>query len=111
MTPELILALVGFAFASSITPGPNNMMLLASGANFGLRRIVPHMLGISVGHSFMGVVLGAKAGMGAGLAACATTAAGEGGLTESSVSFPAPGGTMDGFFVHPADTAAPGVIM
>lgn len=31
------------------TPGPNNMMLLASGVNFGFRRTVPHMLGISLG--------------------------------------------------------------
>ncbi len=59
MTIELLLALVGFAFVSSITPGPNNMMLLASGANFGLRRTVPHMAGVSLGHSFMIVVLGA----------------------------------------------------
>ena len=59
MTQELVLALIGFAFVSSITPGPNNMMLLASGANFGLRRSIPHMLGISIGHSLMVVILGA----------------------------------------------------
>ena len=58
MTTELYLSLIGFAFVSSITPGPNNMMLLASGANFGLRRSLPHMLGISLGHSFMIVLLG-----------------------------------------------------
>ena len=58
MTPELILALVMFAFASSITPGPNNIMLLASGANFGLRRTVPHMLGISLGHALMVSLVG-----------------------------------------------------
>jgi threonine/homoserine/homoserine lactone efflux protein len=50
--------LVLFAFASSITPGPNNVMLLASGANFGLRRTVPHMLGISGGHAFMVALVG-----------------------------------------------------
>lgn len=56
---ELLTALMGFAFVSSITPGPNNMMLMASGANFGVRRTVPHMLGVGLGHSFMIVVLGA----------------------------------------------------
>lgn len=58
MDPALLPALLAFSFASSITPGPNNLMLLASGANFGVRRSVPHMLGISVGHSFMVVVVG-----------------------------------------------------
>ena len=58
MTPDLILALILSAFASSITPGPNNIMLLASGANFGLRRTVPHMLGISGGHALMVALVG-----------------------------------------------------
>lgn len=58
MTPDLITALILFAFASSITPGPNNIMLLASGANFGLRRTVPHMLGISIGHAVMVTLVG-----------------------------------------------------
>ena len=58
MTQDLLLALMGFAFATSVTPGPNNMMLLASGANFGLRRTVPHMLGISVGHALMVFLVG-----------------------------------------------------
>ncbi len=58
MTYEILIALVGFAFASSITPGPNNVMLMASGANYGLRRTVPHMLGISVGHAFMVFMVG-----------------------------------------------------
>lgn len=53
-----LLALVMFAFASSITPGPNNIMLLASGANFGLRRTLPHMAGISLGHAFMVAMVG-----------------------------------------------------
>jgi len=59
MTFDLLLALMGFSFVSSITPGPNNMMLMASGANFGLRRTVPHILGVGLGHSFMVIVLGA----------------------------------------------------
>ena len=58
MTYDLILALAGFAFATSITPGPNNLMLMASGANFGFRLSIPHMLGISLGHMLMIVLVG-----------------------------------------------------
>jgi threonine/homoserine/homoserine lactone efflux protein len=58
MTLELFLALAGFAFVTSVTPGPNNMMLLASGVNFGFRRTVPHMLGISIGHAVMVFLVG-----------------------------------------------------
>jgi threonine/homoserine/homoserine lactone efflux protein len=58
MTHELFLALLGFAFVTSVTPGPNNMMLLASGVNFGFRRTVPHMLGISTGHALMVFLVG-----------------------------------------------------
>lgn len=58
MTLDLLAALVGFAFVTSVTPGPNNMMLLASGANFGFRRSVPHMLGISLGHALMVFLVG-----------------------------------------------------
>ena len=58
MTYDLFLALVGFAFASSITPGPNNLMLMASGANFGFARTVPHMLGIGLGFTLMVFLVG-----------------------------------------------------
>lgn len=58
MTYDVLIALVGFAFVSSITPGPNNLMLMASGANFGFRRTLPHMLGISLGHMFMVSMVG-----------------------------------------------------
>lgn len=58
MTYELLTGLVLFAFAASITPGPNNIMLMASGVNFGLRRTVPHMLGVSLGHGAMTLILG-----------------------------------------------------
>jgi threonine/homoserine/homoserine lactone efflux protein len=46
---EMFGALMMFAVVMSGTPGPNNMMLLASGVNFGFRRTIPHMLGISFG--------------------------------------------------------------
>jgi threonine/homoserine/homoserine lactone efflux protein len=58
MPPELLLPLTSFCFVSSITPGPNNMMLLSSGATFGLRRTVPHIIGISGGCALMVLVLG-----------------------------------------------------
>lgn len=57
MTTQQRAALVGFAFVSSITPGPNNMMLTASGANFGMRTL-PHMLGVTVGFSLMIALVG-----------------------------------------------------
>lgn len=53
MSIEILFALVGFAFVSSITPGPNNLMLLASGTNFGFWRTLPHMLGIALGFCFL----------------------------------------------------------
>lgn len=63
MTIESALALVTFAFVSSITPGPNNFMLLASGVNFGFRRTIPHMCGIGAG--FFTLLLGVGFGLGA----------------------------------------------
>ncbi|WP_017938355.1 LysE family translocator [Zestomonas thermotolerans] len=62
MSLDLLLAFVLFAFVTSVTPGPNNMMLLASGVNFGVRRSVPHMLGISLG--FMVLVISVGLGLG-----------------------------------------------
>ncbi|MEO0357226.1 MAG: LysE family translocator [Pseudomonadota bacterium] len=58
MTTTILFALANFAFVSSITPGPNNMMLMASGANFGLRRTLPHMFGVGLGFTFMIVLVG-----------------------------------------------------
>lgn len=42
-------ALASFSFATSITPGPNNIMLMMSGAHHGFRATVPHMLGVASG--------------------------------------------------------------
>ena len=58
MSYELFTALTTFAFVTSITPGPNNIMLMASGANFGFRRTVPHMLGVGLGFTFMVILVG-----------------------------------------------------
>jgi threonine/homoserine/homoserine lactone efflux protein len=59
---ETALALVGFAFVMSISPGPANFLLLASGANFGFLRSIPLVLGISFGFLtmvfFVGLGLG-----------------------------------------------------
>lgn len=58
MSYELLSALALFAFVTSITPGPNNLMLLASGANFGWSRTIPHMLGVAIGFTLMVALVG-----------------------------------------------------
>lgn len=63
MAPETFISLLGFAFVTSITPGPNNMMLFASGVNFGFRRTLPHMFGIGFG--FFTLLIGVGFGLGA----------------------------------------------
>lgn len=57
---EYLLALAGFAFATSATPGPNVLMVAASAAQVGFRRVVPHMLGITLGFPamFLAIALG-----------------------------------------------------
>jgi len=58
MSYDILTALILFAFVSSISPGPNNLMLMASGANFGFRRSIPHMLGIPLGFILMVFLVG-----------------------------------------------------
>jgi threonine/homoserine/homoserine lactone efflux protein len=55
---EIFLSLLLFAFTTSVTPGPNNMMVLASGVNFGFRSSVPHILGIAGGFFVLLVSVG-----------------------------------------------------
>jgi threonine/homoserine/homoserine lactone efflux protein len=55
---EQLAALVLFCFVTTITPGPNNLMLLASGVNFGFARTIPHMLGIGIGFTLMVLLVG-----------------------------------------------------
>ena len=57
------LPFAAYSFIMSITPGPNNVMLTASGATFGFRRTIPHMIGISVGCAIQ--LLAVCAGLGA----------------------------------------------
>lgn len=53
-----LLSLVLFAVIATVTPGPNNIMLLASGLNFGARRSLPHALGIIIGLPVMVLAIG-----------------------------------------------------
>ena len=55
---SLLPALVLFTFVSSITPGPNNFMLMSSGVNFGFRRTLPHFFGVCLGFTFMVLLVG-----------------------------------------------------
>jgi len=49
----VLIAFANFAFVASITPGPNNLMVLASGAAFGMRATLPHIAGIAIGFAVM----------------------------------------------------------
>lgn len=58
MRPSSFYPLLMFTLVYSLTPGPNNILLAASGAAFGYRRSLPHMLGVSVGAALMLVIVG-----------------------------------------------------
>lgn len=58
MPTETLPALFALAIATLFTPGPNNAMLAASGANFGFRRTVPHLLGVATGFPLMLLIVG-----------------------------------------------------
>jgi threonine/homoserine/homoserine lactone efflux protein len=58
MTFEILSALALFALVTSMTPGPNNLMLMASGGNYGFRRTMPHMAGITLGFMVMLLLVG-----------------------------------------------------
>lgn len=62
MTVSLFSGLVIFSFVSAFTPGPNNLLALASGANFGYRKTLPHIIGVCVGFFIMLLVMGAGLG-------------------------------------------------
>lgn len=59
---ETLLPLLGFVVVQTATPGPNNLMVLASGANYGLQRTLPHILGIAAGFPTMIVAIGLGVG-------------------------------------------------
>jgi threonine/homoserine/homoserine lactone efflux protein len=60
---ETLGALVGFSFLSSVTPGPNNILLWASGAEFGFRRTIPHIIGTAIGIGAMTLAVAAGLGV------------------------------------------------
>jgi threonine/homoserine/homoserine lactone efflux protein len=55
---EAVLALSAYAFATSITPGPNNLILAASGATYGMRRTIPNIVGVVAGFSTLVLLVG-----------------------------------------------------
>jgi threonine/homoserine/homoserine lactone efflux protein len=58
MNIDILSALTIFAFVSSITPGPNNLMLMNSGANYGFKKTTPHLLGVGIGFTLMIALVG-----------------------------------------------------
>jgi threonine/homoserine/homoserine lactone efflux protein len=58
-----LLGLIGFSVVSSVTPGPNNVLLLASGSAFGFRRTMPHIAGTALGIGAMAIAVGAGLGI------------------------------------------------
>jgi threonine/homoserine/homoserine lactone efflux protein len=58
MNPALFAGFLVFAFVSSVTPGPNNLMMMASGVNYGVRRTLPHMAGVCLGFGAMTLAIG-----------------------------------------------------
>jgi threonine/homoserine/homoserine lactone efflux protein len=67
MSFEILGAFLVFALVAMFTPGPNNIMLMTSGLNFGFRRALPAMWGVAAGFGFMVLVVGL--GLGAVFAA------------------------------------------
>jgi threonine/homoserine/homoserine lactone efflux protein len=53
MRAEQLIALIVFALAGSFTPGPNNTIASVTGANHGLRAVIPHIFGVPFGFSTM----------------------------------------------------------
>ncbi|GAB57143.1 LysE family translocator [Rheinheimera nanhaiensis] len=60
---ELFWTLVFFAFATSITPGPNNIMIMSSGLNYGVQKSLAHLAGIQLGFLLMLLAVGLGAGL------------------------------------------------
>ena len=58
MRQDVLYALILFCFVSGVTPGPNNLMLMTSGVNFGFRRTLPHLIGVVLGFAAMVALIG-----------------------------------------------------
>ncbi len=59
---DLFPAVFLFTLSATITPGPNNIMLMTSGMNFGIRKSLPHLLGVCLGFTLMVVLVGSGLG-------------------------------------------------
>ena len=55
---DIFLAVLFFAFSTTITPGPNNVMIMSSGVNYGVKASLPHWLGICLGFPLMVLLIG-----------------------------------------------------
>lgn len=55
---EFYLAVLLFAVSSTVTPGPNNIMIMTSGLNYGIKNSIPHLLGICFGFPVMVIIVG-----------------------------------------------------
>ncbi|MFS1524255.1 LysE family translocator [Microbulbifer sp. 2304DJ12-6] len=60
---EFVSAVFMFAFSTTITPGPNNVMIMASGMNYGTKKSFPHFLGICIGFPLMVICIGLGLGI------------------------------------------------
>lgn len=58
MPIDVFLGLVTLAMATAWSPGPNNVLVASSGATFGYRRSLPHVLGIALGFPLMIFIVG-----------------------------------------------------
>ncbi|THD42172.1 MAG: LysE family translocator [Bradyrhizobium sp.] len=58
MRTDVLAAMIAFCFVASATPGPNNLMLMTSGVNFGFRRTLPHLMGVVLGFTLMVALVG-----------------------------------------------------
>ncbi|MCT6699740.1 LysE family translocator [Rheinheimera sp. 4Y26] len=55
---DVFFAVLFFAFSSTITPGPNNIMMMSSGVNYGVKASLPHLFGICIGFPLMVLMIG-----------------------------------------------------
>lgn len=63
MPLDVFSALVVFACVMAFTPGPNNVLLAASGVNFGFVRTMPHITGVTLGFDVLLIACGAGLGL------------------------------------------------
>lgn len=58
MSQQLLIAFIVFAAAAAFTPGPNNIMLMTSGLNYGFRPSLAHVAGVTIGYSVLLAIVG-----------------------------------------------------